>query len=115
MRGSFRVETPLAISVPKNIYVTCFKGNEELGIERDEESVKLWQEEFKKLGIESSVGENPEADGMGENKIFYYDDKKNWWSRSGVPAKMPEGEPGGPDSEMFWDFGIELGLHEKSE
>ena len=28
---------------------------------------------------------------------------------------MPIGEPGGPDSEMFWDFGEELGLHEKSE
>lgn len=100
---------------PKNIYVTCFKGNEDLGIERDEESVKLWQEEFKKLGIEATVGENPGEDGMRDNKIFYYDDKKNWWSRSGVPVKMPEGEPGGPDSEMFWDFGIELGLHEKSE
>ncbi len=100
---------------PKNIYITCFKGNEALQIERDEESVKLWQEEFKKLGIEATVGENPEADGMQDNKIFYYDDKKNWWSRSGVPAKMPEGEPGGPDSEMFWDYGVELGLHEKSE
>lgn len=28
---------------------------------------------------------------------------------------MPVGEPGGPDSEMFWDFGEHLGLHEKSE
>ena len=28
---------------------------------------------------------------------------------------MPVGEPGGPDSEMFWDFGEELGLHEQSE
>jgi alanyl-tRNA synthetase len=28
---------------------------------------------------------------------------------------MPVGEPGGPDSEMFWDFGPELKLHEKSE
>jgi alanyl-tRNA synthetase len=28
---------------------------------------------------------------------------------------MPEGEPGGPDSEMFWDFGAGLNLHEQSE
>ena len=28
---------------------------------------------------------------------------------------MPVGEPGGPDSEMFWDFGAEHGFHENSE
>ncbi|HEX9664371.1 MAG TPA: alanine--tRNA ligase-related protein, partial [Patescibacteria group bacterium] len=38
----------------------------------------------------------------------------NWWSRSGVPEKMPPGEPGGPDSEIFWDFGEKLGHHEAS-
>jgi alanyl-tRNA synthetase len=27
---------------------------------------------------------------------------------------MPVGEPGGPDSEVFYDFGKELGLHEES-
>ncbi len=27
---------------------------------------------------------------------------------------MPIGEPGGPDTEMFWDFGAERGLHERS-
>lgn len=30
------------------------------------------------------------------------------------PDKMPAGEPGGPDSEVFYDFGAELKLHEKS-
>jgi alanyl-tRNA synthetase len=30
--------------------------------------------------------------------------KKNWWSRWGTPEKMPAGEPGGPDSEMFYEF-----------
>ncbi len=38
-------------------------------------------------------------------RIFYYDSKKNWWSRAGVPDNMPAGEPGGPDSEIFYDFG----------
>jgi len=43
--------------------------------------------------------------GMQGGRIFAYDVSKNWWSRAGVPSKMPVGEPGGPDSEMFYDFG----------
>jgi len=42
---------------------------------------------------------------MQDGRIFYYDAKKNWWSRAGVPENMPVGEPGGPDSEIFYDFG----------
>src|SRR5260221_4147679 len=52
---------------------------------------------------------------MQNGRIFYYDEKKNWWSRSGAPANMPAGEPGGPDSEVFYDFGADLQLHENSE
>lgn len=101
---------------PKRLYITCFRGNQALGIPKDEESAGLWQEQFKKTGMDVTVGEQPEVDGIkaGEH-VFYYDEKKNWWSRSGVPANMPEGEPGGPDTEMFWDFGVELGLHEKTK
>lgn len=53
---------------------------------------------------------------MPGERIFFYEDKKNWWSRAGVPAKMPVGEPGGPDSEMFWDFDPdgEKRIHERS-
>ncbi|MBI3379532.1 alanine--tRNA ligase, partial [Candidatus Gottesmanbacteria bacterium] len=36
-------------------------------------------------------------------------------SRSGEPDKMPPGEPGGPDSEVFFDFGKDLKIHEKSQ
>jgi alanyl-tRNA synthetase len=36
-------------------------------------------------------------------------------ARVGEPSKMPVGEPGGPDSEMFYDFGEELKLHENSQ
>ncbi len=100
---------------PKRLYVTCFHGNEALGIPRDTESAKLWQELFSKAGIEAGIGEHPEEDGIrGNERIFYYSEKKNWWSRAGVPTNMPEGEPGGPDTEMFWDFGVERGLHEAS-
>ncbi len=100
----------------ERLYFTCFKGNESLGIPRDTEAAQLWQKLFAEAGIDAGIGEDPEKDGIqaGE-RIFYYSEKKNWWSRSGVPGNMPVGEPGGPDTEMFWDFGIELGLHENSE
>lgn len=97
-----------------NLYVTCYKGNERINIARDEETAKLWQEQFESLGIPASIIENPEEGGMQGGRIFYYDDKKNWWSRSGTPDKMPIGEPGGPDTEMFWDYGAHLSLHEHS-
>jgi len=99
----------------KNIYVTVFRGNEELGIPRDSEAVGYWKEEFSKVGIEAKDADFPEKKGMQGGRIFYYDETKNWWSRVGVPGNMPNGEPGGPDSEMFWDFGAERNLHENSE
>lgn len=100
---------------PNRLYFTCFRGNEVIGIPRDTESAEMWRKLFAEAGIEAGIGEDAERDGIrpGEH-IFYYSEKKNWWSRSGVPANMPEGEPGGPDTEMFWDFGIELGLHDQS-
>ncbi len=103
---------------PERLYFTCFKGSPEIGIPKDTESSKLWQDLFKGVGIDAKIGENPELDGMkGGERIFYYPDKKNWWSRAGVPANMPVGEPGGPDTEMFYDFDPSnaKGVHEKSE
>ncbi len=101
---------------PSHFYVTAFRGNDELGIPRDEEVVKLWQDCFAKKGVTAEVGENAERDGIQPGqRIFYYSEKKNWWSRAGVPSKMPVGEPGGPDTEMFWDFGAERKLHEASQ
>ncbi len=99
---------------PERIYVTVFRGSEEWNIPRDDESVKIWQGLFKEKGIEAKAVDFAERDGMQGGRIFYYDEKKNWWSRAGVPGIMPLGEPGGPDSEMFWDFGEELRLHEQS-
>lgn len=97
------------------LYVTVFRGNSDLGIPRDEEAVRLWQGLFAAKGIDAKAVDNAEQHGMQEGRIFYYDESKNWWSRSGTPDKMPVGEPGGPDTEMFWDFGEDLGLHEQSE
>ncbi|MEK7613921.1 MAG: alanine--tRNA ligase [Patescibacteria group bacterium] len=95
---------------PQKLYVTVFAGDESLGIPKDVESIALWKSLFKEKGMEANdvvIGteENGYRVGMQGARIFAYDAKKNWWSRSGVPSKMPAGEPGGPDSEMFYDFG----------
>lgn len=99
---------------PKHLYVTVFAGNDEINIPQDTESIALWQKMFQSVGIEAPLVEDALANGMQNGRIFTYDEKKNWWSRAGVPSNMPVGEPGGPDTEMFWDFGIERGLHENS-
>ncbi|MFZ5376391.1 MAG: alanine--tRNA ligase [Patescibacteria group bacterium] len=99
---------------PHNLYVTVYAGNSDLGILRDEEAVEFWQKEFAKFGIEAKPVDQAQEKGLQGGRIFFYGDAKNWWSRSGEPKKMPAGEPGGPDSEMFYDFGAELKLHENS-
>jgi len=99
---------------PNRIYVSVFRGNEELGIPRDDEAVRVWRENFERAGIKAEAVDFAEENGMQGGRIFYYDETKNWWSRAGVPDNMPIGEPGGPDSEMFWDFGEHLKLHENS-
>lgn len=97
---------------PRRIFVTVFRGKD--AIPRDDDSVRCWEEQFSTVGIEAHAVDLAEKNGMGEGRIFYYNEKKNWWSRAGEPVKMPLGEPGGPDSEMFFDFGEERKLHEVS-
>ncbi|MDO8619953.1 MAG: alanine--tRNA ligase [bacterium] len=76
------------IGIPKEkLSVTCFEGDEKLGIPRDTESAEIWE----RLGIP-------------KDHIHFYSAKKNWWSRAGVPENMPVGEPGGADSEIFYEF-----------
>ncbi len=92
---------------PARIYVTIFAGNEAIGIPKDSQSASLWKEAFATAGISAEMVDNSEQQGMQGGRIFSYDEKKNWWSRAGVPSNMPVGEPGGPDTEMFWDFSPE--------
>lgn len=98
---------------PEQIYVTVFQGDEKNNVPRDTESVEIWQELFAARGVSQEVAEiGSEEDGgkrgMKEGeRIFYYDASKNWWSRAGKPDNMPAGEIGGPDSEVFYDFGTE--------
>jgi len=99
---------------PQKIYVTVFAGMPNEGIPRDDEAIEIWKRLFKAKGINAKDVDNSETNGMGDGRIFTYSEKKNWWSRAGVPQNMPIGEPGGPDSEVFYDFGADLKLHENS-
>jgi alanyl-tRNA synthetase len=94
---------------PKRLYVSVFSGAPEYGIPKDDESAAIWQKLFAAKGIEAKavmfgVPEKGGELGMQGGRIFYYNSRKNWWSRSGPPEKMPPREPGGPDSEVFYDF-----------
>ena len=86
---------------PARLYVTVFEGNTQ--IPKDSESVIIWKELFSSVGITATDIEDSKNRGMQGGRIFYYGDK-NWWSRSGAPSQMTAGEPGGPDSEMFYEF-----------
>jgi alanyl-tRNA synthetase len=95
---------------PQKLYVTVFSGDKEADMEADTESVDIWKDIFQKVGIDAKfvvldTEEGGYQKGMKDGRIFAYGAKKNWWSRAGVPANMPAGEPGGPDSEVFYDFG----------
>ncbi len=94
---------------PKKLFVSAFIGDPKNGVEKDLKAGEIWKELFKTVGIDAKevdIGseENGYQVGMQGGRIFYYDAKKNWWSRAGVPENMPIGEPGGPDSEMFYEI-----------
>ncbi len=96
---------------PEKIFVTCFIGNEKYGIPKDTEAAGIWQRVFKKAGIDAKIadiGSAEEGDKRGikpGERIFFYNDKENWWSRGGGIETTPLGDPCGPDSEVFYDFG----------
>lgn len=104
------LDTVVRLDMSK-LYVTCYAGNEELGIAQDADAAEVWQKLFESKGLEAkSATIGSEEDGYergmkpGE-RIFYYDGSKNWWSRNGNEHNTPVGDPCGPDSEMFYDFG----------
>ena len=69
----------------EKLHVSIFEGDEI--IPKDEECLEIW----KGLGV-------------AESHFHFYGNKKNWWSPSGTPENMKEGEIGGPDSEVFFEF-----------
>ncbi len=75
------------LGLPKDkLYITVFAGNN--SIEFDKDSEDIWKKIFAQEKLEP--------------KIFA--DNTNWWSRSGSPENMPVGEPGGPDTEVYYRF-----------
>ncbi len=96
---------------PNKLYVSCFIGDKKHDIPRDDEAAKIWQDLFKSKGIEAKIveiGSQKYGDKRGikpGERIFFYDDGENWWSRAGGLDKTPVGDPCGPDSEVFYDFG----------
>lgn len=86
---------------PNKLHFTVFKGFEE--IPQDNEAYLIWEEVLQKANIK----DYPE-------RLHWYGPEKNWWSRSGSPNKMPAGEIGGPDTEVFYDFG-DLSIHKNSQ
>ncbi len=111
IRNFFEFLTSVVGLDPSKIYVTCFIGNEKYGIPRDNEAAEIWQKVFKEAGIDAKIAEigsaatgNKRGIKPGE-RIFFYDDHENWWSRGGGCDTTPIGDPCGPDSEVFYDFG----------
>ena len=98
---------------PHRLYVTCFIGDPGNDIPRDDESAAIWQKAFASRGIDAGIAEigtaaAGDARGIADGeRIFFYDSNENWWSRGGNLASTPVGDPCGPDSEVFYDFGPE--------
>lgn len=94
-----------------NIYITCYIGDERYNIPKDTEAAAVWKRLYEVDGMSSAEADiGSEAAGYSrgmrdDERIFYYDGAKNWWSRNGGPETTPVGDPCGPDSEMFFDFG----------
>ncbi len=91
------------------LYQTVYGGSKDAP--KDTQAIEILKEVFQKYGIKAEEG--PQTSGKGEDgpgveihfggnqRIFAYVDK-NWWQRGDAV-----GEPGGPDSETFYDTGKE--------
>jgi alanyl-tRNA synthetase len=110
IRWFFEFLTDVVGLDPSKIYVTCFIGDEAHSIPRDDEAANIWQQVFSEKGIDAKIvelgsAENGDRLGVQGGRIFFYDDGENWWSRGGGLDKTLIGDPCGPDSEVFYDFG----------
>jgi len=91
---------------PTRLYVSVWEGNDL--VPRDDESIELWKEAFRKYGVEAEYSDNiTDIPGSLEEgldhkiKIFPYGKSDNWWQRGEAP-----GELGGPTTEIFFDTGL---------
>jgi alanyl-tRNA synthetase len=93
---------------PARIYVSCFAGDPEFGIEKDTESAEIWTALLTAAGLDADqvdLGTEEHAREVGNQgaRIAFYGEK-NWWCRGGTARTMPIGDPGGPDNELFYLF-----------
>ncbi|MDD5341169.1 MAG: alanine--tRNA ligase [Patescibacteria group bacterium] len=83
---------------PQRIYVTVFKGEE--GIPKDDESLKIWQNIFKKEGITHEIAKNEKIDDT--TRIIPLGKEDNFWIAGATG-------PCGADTEMFYDINPQAG------
>ena len=86
---------------PDKLHFTVFKGFAD--IPQDNDAYQIWEKVLQKAAMKDY-----------KDHLHWYGVEKNWWSRAGTPDKMPVGEIGGPDTEVFYDFGDEK-IHTKSQ
>ncbi|HUD44939.1 MAG TPA: alanine--tRNA ligase [Patescibacteria group bacterium] len=98
----FLIDKQIGLGIDQEkLHFTVFKGYED--IPKDTESYQIWEEILQKANIKDY-----------QSHLHWYGAEKNWWSRSGTPDKMPVGEIGGPDTEIFYDFSDE-NIHKASQ
>ncbi len=78
---------------PKRLYVTVFKGED--GIPRDEESINIWKDTFKKPGIDAEVAGKDEYI-KDDIRIIPLGKDDNFWIAGNTG-------PCGGDTEFFYD------------
>jgi alanyl-tRNA synthetase len=85
---------------PRRLYVTVFEGDDDAPL--DQESINIWQEQFRKVGIEAEVA-GPDKKVDENHRIIPLGKDDNWWGPAG------ETGPCGPCTEMFYDVSPEKG------
>jgi len=85
---------------PRRVFVTVFEGDE--NAPRDEESIRIWQEQFQKAGVEAEIAGDDKAVNS-KKRIVPLGADDNWWGPAG------ETGPCGPCTEMFYDVSPEEG------
>ncbi|MFA5188367.1 MAG: alanine--tRNA ligase [Patescibacteria group bacterium] len=83
---------------PQRIFITVFKGEE--GIPKDDESLKVWENIFKKEKITHEIAKNEHVDDT--TRIIPLGKEDNFWIAGATG-------PCGADTEMFYDTNPQAG------